>query len=127
MWKLNVASIYEATTFSLATIFILPSPIPQLTKRLQVIILAKMAQSIIVEALIASPSIQAAVVLVFISFAIRWYISLPPSPKFPKAELDDSDWHGSFLRAKIKVTLCYRCNLITLDLNRRIITLTWCM
>ena len=57
----------------------------------------------VLEAVVRSPSVQATVALLFISFALQWYMSQPPKPKFPAAELDESDWHGSLMRAKTKV------------------------
>ena len=53
--------------------------------------------------LAASPSIQATAALLFFSFVLQWYFSLPPKPKFPRADLDEKDWHGSLERAKSKV------------------------
>jgi len=55
------------------------------------------------ETLAASPSLPATVVLLLFVLAIQWYFSLPPRPKFPRAELDEKDWHGSFEKAKSKV------------------------
>jgi gliotoxin biosynthesis cytochrome P450 monooxygenase len=55
------------------------------------------------EALITSPGVQATVALLLFSFVLQWYFSLPPAPKFPKADLDEKDWHGSLEKAKAKV------------------------
>lgn len=55
------------------------------------------------EALAASPSIQITFAFVLVTFGVKSYLSLPPRPKFPEAELDDRDWHGSLRRAKAKV------------------------
>jgi hypothetical protein len=60
------------------------------------------------ETFAASPSIQATVALLFLGFVVQWYFSLPPAPKFPKAELDEKDWHGSLMKAKSKVCYCTR-------------------
>lgn len=57
----------------------------------------------LLEAVVRSPSVQGTVALLLISFVLRWYMSQPPRPKFPEAELDESDWHGSLMRAKTKV------------------------
>jgi hypothetical protein len=66
-----------------------------------------MISSIPLEAFAASPSVQTALVLVLVSIAVRRYVGLPPRPKFPEAELDKSDWHGSFMKAKAKVCVRY--------------------
>ncbi|RYP86000.1 hypothetical protein DL769_000863 [Monosporascus sp. CRB-8-3] len=44
----------------------------------------------------------ATVVFILISFGIRWYLNIPPKAKFPRAELDPDDWHGSLMKAKAK-------------------------
>lgn len=56
-----------------------------------------------VEKLTDSPQVQATLVLVAIALLVQWYFSIPPKPKFPKAELDTKDWHGSFMKARSKV------------------------
>lgn len=53
--------------------------------------------------LAASPAVHATLALLFVAFLVQWYFSLPPAPKFPEAELDPDDWHGSLMRAKTKV------------------------
>jgi hypothetical protein len=43
------------------------------------------------ETFAASRFIQVAVSLLFLGFVVKRYFSLPPTPKFPKAELDEND------------------------------------
>jgi hypothetical protein len=52
----------------------------------------------------ASPGVQATAALLIVSFVIQWYLSLPPKPKFPIGDLDEKDPHGSFMRARSKVS-----------------------
>ncbi|CAN8102035.1 unnamed protein product [Discula destructiva] len=54
------------------------------------------------ETIAASPSTQATFALIVIAFAVQWYFSLPPAPKFPVADLDENDWPGSLMKAKSK-------------------------
>ncbi|KAF4469441.1 Cytochrome P450 [Fusarium albosuccineum] len=61
-----------------------------------------MVGAVAVEALASNPSFQATLALVLVSVVVRWYFSQPPNPKFPKADLDESDWHGSLMKAKTK-------------------------
>lgn len=62
-----------------------------------------MLDSQVLDRLAASPSAQATIVLVAVALIVQWYFNLPPNPKFPKAELDETDWHGSLMKAKSKV------------------------
>jgi len=66
-----------------------------------------MLDSRALEKLAASPSIQATLALLAFAFVVQWYFNLPPAPNFPKAELDEKDWHGSLMKAKSKV-YCHR-------------------
>jgi hypothetical protein len=70
-----------------------------------------MLDSRALETLAASPSIQATLALLVVGFVVQWYFSLPPAPKFPKADLDEKDWHGSLMKAKSKV--CFTCKCIS--------------
>lgn len=62
-----------------------------------------MLDSQVLNRLAASPAAQATLILLVVALVVQWYFSLPPSPKFPKAELDETDWHGSLMKAKSKV------------------------
>lgn len=62
-----------------------------------------MLESQVLDRVAASPAAQATVILVVVALVVQWYFSLPPSPKFPTAELDETDWHGSLMNAKSKV------------------------
>lgn len=70
-------------------------------------IAAKMLDSQVLNRVAASPAAQATVILLVVALVVQWYFSLPPSPKFPKAELDETDWHGSLMKAKSKVRRLY--------------------
>jgi hypothetical protein len=54
-----------------------------------------------------STSTFASVVFILLCFGIRWYLNIPPKPKFPRAELDPNNWHDSLMKAKAKVVLIY--------------------
>lgn len=75
-----------------------------------------MLDSQVLTKLAASPAAQATLILLVVALVVQWYFSLPPSPKFPKAELDETDWHGSLMKAKSKVRRLYghEWNLVTL-------------
>lgn len=73
-------------------------------------ILAKMLDTTlldtgVLEAVATSASVQATVFLLLISFALQWYMNQPPRPKFPEAELDEKEWHGSLMKAKQKYVI----------------------
>lgn len=51
-------------------------------------------------------------ILMLIFLAIKWYLNQPPKAKFPRAELDPTNWHDSLMRAKTKVSLSLWYNLI---------------
>lgn len=85
--------------------------------------LYKMLDTLTLKTWAASPSIQATAALLFFSFVLQWYFSLPPKPNFPRADLDEKDWHGSLERAKSKVwwtpgSLIWPCYLRFLEVLR---------
>ena len=53
---------------------------------------------------VVSPHVLAILALLLFVCGGKWYLNLPPKPKFPIAELDEDDWHGSLMRAKTKVS-----------------------
>lgn len=71
----------------------------------------------ILEAVAMSPSVQGTVVLLLISIALQWYMNQPPRPKFPEAELDETDWHGSLMKAKTKVCYALKPRSLSLPLS----------
>lgn len=62
----------------------------------------------VLETLATSPTVQTTVALLLFSIVVQWYFNLPPNPKFPEADLDEGDWHGSLMKAKSKVKLSTR-------------------
>lgn len=66
--------------------------------------MAKMVDMYLIQTLATSFTLQATIALLLLSCAVQWYFSLPPKPRFPEAELDQRDWHGSLYRAKSKVS-----------------------
>ncbi len=52
-----------------------------------------------------SPIILGLVILALIAYSTAVKRQRQPKLDFPSAEIDESDWHGSLMRAKTKV--CY--------------------